>query len=311
SLAPGIPLLALGDSFLFDDGRSPAAGLLSNLNVRSRRGIAAAGDSSLRTEGVTVERMRTALERNEFELWYQPVIDLATGSLSGFESLVRWKDADTGRIVMPDRFIPAIENDDIVIPFGFWIIEEACRQIGVWKEKFSCDPPLRVGINLSARQFTCGVLVERIIDIIRRHSVDPAAIALEITESAFMDDMDTANIMLLKLRAEKIRIYLDDFGTGFSSLSYLLHFPVDTIKIDQSFVKWMHADEQSEEIVRSIIGLAHNLKMKVVAEGVEIREHLDMLVRFGCDYIQGYYYSKPLDPAAAGAYIAEHAGIRR
>ena len=303
-LSAGVPLVALSKF----DGDSVEAmktrDLVRNINTRSRRGVVSVEESMNRVDGITVERLRRALDDGEFELWYQPVIDRAAGRLAGFEALVRWKDADTGETVFPDRFIPTIESDDIVVPFGFWIVEEACRQMKLWDEAFRCDPPLRVGVNLSARQFNCGVLVEKIVEIIHRHGLDSRFLSLEITESAFMDDMEAANLMLLKLKAEKIRLYLDDFGTGFSSLSYLMHFPVDVIKIDKSFVKWMHVDEQSEEIVKSVITLAHNLKMRVVAEGVEEEEHLTMLSEYGCDYIQGYYYSKPLCAADATAYIA-------
>jgi EAL domain-containing protein (putative c-di-GMP-specific phosphodiesterase class I) len=212
----------------------------------------------------------------------------------GFEALIRWKDPATNEIIFPDRFMPTIESKEFIIPFGFWIIEEACRKLAEWNEACAPAVPLRIGINLSARQFTCPELVERIFKIIDSYKIDPSQIALEITESTFMEDMSAANIMLLTLRSKNIRIYLDDFGTGFSSLSYLLHFPVDTIKIDKSFVKWMHVDEQSKEIVRSIIMLAHNLKMTVVAEGVEQQEHVDMLRDMGCDYFQGYFYARPL-----------------
>jgi EAL domain-containing protein (putative c-di-GMP-specific phosphodiesterase class I) len=249
------------------------------------------------------EDLLNALENGEFQLWYQPVVKADTGDIRGFEALIRWKDPATGEIIFPDRFMPTIEGKEFIIPFGFWIIEEACKMLAEWNASCAYMNPLRIGINLSARQFTCSELVERIFKIIDSYKIDPSQIALEITESTFMEDMSTANIMLLTLRSKNIRIYLDDFGTGFSSLSYLLHFPVDTIKIDKSFVKWMHADEQSEEIVRSIIMLAHNLKMSVVAEGVEQQEHVDMLRAMGCDYFQGYFYAKPLCFEDATAYM--------
>ncbi|HOW83870.1 MAG TPA: EAL domain-containing protein, partial [Spirochaetota bacterium] len=169
--------------------------------------------------------------------------------------------------------------------------------------EFSFSPPIRVNVNLSARQFVLDELCERIFRIVEEYRVPPESLAFEITESAFMEDMESANLMLLKLKAGKHRIYMDDFGTGYSSLSYLQHFPVDTLKIDKSFVEWMHIDEQSEQIVRAIIDLAHNLKMTVVAEGVEVDEHRDVLKKYGCDYGQGYYFSKPLDVPAARQYL--------
>lgn len=241
-----------------------------------------------------IDILQTAFENNEFVLWYQPIISRSTGSVSGFESLIRWNHSSRCEIILPDHFMPTIEKYDFIIPFGFWIIEQACRQLKMWQEFYTAGPPVCLSINLSARQFSCPELCERIISIIDQVGIDPSMIALEITESAFMEDMETANLVLLKLKAKKIKIYLDDFGTGFASLSYLLHFPVDVIKIDKSFVKWMHVDEQSEEIVRSVVMLAHNLKMKVVAEGVESEEHLEKLREFGCDYLQGFYFAKPL-----------------
>jgi EAL domain-containing protein (putative c-di-GMP-specific phosphodiesterase class I) len=305
SFPAGVPLVAIGDLEKGEVSSLRVFDFIANINTRqSRSSFLSAEPDTQKVDGITVERLRRALDDGEFELWYQPIIDAKNGCLTGFESLVRWKNADTGEIIFPDRFIPTIESEDIVVPFGFWIIDQACRQLRSWNDRFNFRTPLRVGINLSARQFTCGVLVEKIVDIINSHGVEPSSIALEITESAFMEDMETANLMLLKMRAEKIKIYLDDFGTGFSSLSYLLHFPVDVIKIDKSFVKWMHVDEQSEEIVKSIIELAHNLKMKVVAEGVEDEDHLSKLSEFGCDLIQGYYYSKPLCPVDADAFIS-------
>lgn len=278
--------------------------LLSNLNQHKDVMTLISGSNENNPfRNFTEEDLLNALEHGEFQLWYQPVVYAATGVISGFEALIRWKDPSTDEIIFPDRFMPAIEGREFIIPFGFWIIEEACKKIAEWNSSCASDAPLRVGINLSARQFTCPELVERIFKIIDTYNIDPSQIALEITESTFMEDMSTANIMLLTLRSKNIRIYLDDFGTGFSSLSYLLHFPVDTIKIDKSFVKWMHADEQSEEIVKSIIMLAHNLKMSVVAEGVEQQEHVDMLRTMGCDLFQGYFYAKPLCFEDATTYM--------
>ena len=220
----GIPLLAVDE---LKDGETASlriADFIRSINCREKK--VALSAAPVPSNGITVERLRRALDNNEFEMWYQPIVDCGTGTLRGFESLVRWRDADTGKLVFPDSFIPVIESADIVIPFGFWIIEAVCRQMQVWCDSFHCDPPLRVSINLSARQFTCGILAETIFDIINTYAVDPVTLALEITESAFMDDMEAANLMLLKLRSRRIKIYLDDFGTGFSSLSYLVHFPL-------------------------------------------------------------------------------------
>lgn len=252
---------------------------------------------------VNVNSMKRALQNNEFKMYYQPIHDRVRKCVLGFESLVRWENPETGEIVVPDKFIPVIESADLIIDFGFWTIEKVCQQIKKWHDQYPSETPIRVSVNLSPRQFTCPELSDRIIQIVESHGIEPSSIALEITESAFMDDMDAANLMLLKLKSKKIPIYLDDFGTGFSSLSYLLHFPVDVIKIDKSFVQWMHVDQQSEEIVRSVISLAHNLGMKVVAEGVESKEHLEALESQNCDYIQGYYYARPLTVEDATDYL--------
>lgn len=243
-----------------------------------------------------------ALDRSEFTLHYQPVISLADDRIFSFEALIRWNHPKRG-LLHPSEFIPFAEKLPIIVPLGFWIIEEAARQIGQWKRRDGIDYPILIGVNLSANQFVNPDLSSWIVALINKTGIDPALIAFEITESAFMTDMELANIQLLKLKSNNHLIYMDDFGTGYSSLSYLQHFPVDTIKIDQSFVRWMHIDEQSEQIVRSVVGLAHNLKMKVVAEGVEEDEHRVMLKDLKCDYGQGFLFAPPLDPTGVVDYI--------
>jgi len=251
------------------------------------------------------ELLWDALENRRFRLHYQPVINFETGKLSGFEALIRINDPEKG-VITPDKFISVAENSAIIFPLGLWIIEEACRQIGYWKGKFLLDTPLRVNINLSAKQFIHPELPSHIFEIIDRYSVEHSDIGFELTESAFMDDMESANISLLELRSRKFPLYMDDFGTGYSSLSYLMHFPMDIIKIDQSFVKWMHIDEQSETLVRSIVHLAHNMGLKVVAEGVDDESHIEILKDCGCDYGQGYLFSKPLSAEKTDEFISEY-----
>lgn len=243
-----------------------------------------------------------SLENGYFKLYYQPVISLDNGKISGFEALIRLVHPEQG-IIPPDKFIGLAEKSAIIFPLGLWIVEEACRQINLWKSVFASDFSLRVNINLSAKQFIHPELAEHIFEITEKYEVNENDIAFEVTESAFMEDMESANLALLKLRSRKFSIYMDDFGTGYSSLSYLMHFPVNVIKIDQSFVKWMHIDEQSEIIVKSIIMLAHNLGLKVVAEGTEDLSQIEMLKNFGCDYAQGYYFAKPLPESETEAFI--------
>ena len=246
--------------------------------------------------------MYRALDRGEFMLHYQPVISLEDDRVSSFEALIRWNHPTRG-LLHPSEFIPFAEKLPIIVPLGFWIIEEAARQINLWQEKDRVNFSILIGVNLSANQFINPDLSSWIVDLVNRVGIDPGLIAFEITESAFMSDMESANIQLLKLKSNNHLIYMDDFGTGYSSLSYLQHFPVDTIKIDQSFVRWMHIDEQSEQIVRSVVGLAHNLKMKVVAEGVEEEEHRVMLKDIDCDFGQGFLFAPPLDPDGVVEFI--------
>jgi len=246
-----------------------------------------------------------SLENNYFRLYYQPVISLKTDKLSGFESLIRIEHPEKG-LIPQDQFISVAENSAIIFPLGLWIIEEACRQITQWEEVFIFDDNFRININLSAKQFIHPDLISNIFEIVDRYNIKHERLGFELTESAFMDDMEASNIALLQLRARQFPIYMDDFGTGYSSLSYLMHFPVDIIKIDQSFVKWMHIDEQSEIIVKSIVSLAHNLNLKVVAEGVDDELHIELLKSCDCDYGQGYYFEKPMAAAKASEFIARY-----
>jgi EAL domain-containing protein (putative c-di-GMP-specific phosphodiesterase class I)/DNA-binding response OmpR family regulator len=234
-----------------------------------------------------------ALENREFFPYYQPIISMRTGRIVGFEALCRWDHPERG-IILPDEFIPFMEETGLIIPVGFHIIDLASRQLKIWQDMFPSDPPLTVNINLSTVQFIHPELAERIEAVVKNNGVDTNTIRFEITESALMNDMQSANIMLLKLKAMNFQICMDDFGTGYSSLSYLRHFPVDILKIDQSFVKWMGVDDESDEIVRIIVYLAHRLKMMVVAEGVEKNEHLKMVRELKCEYGQGHLFSEAL-----------------
>jgi EAL domain-containing protein (putative c-di-GMP-specific phosphodiesterase class I) len=246
-----------------------------------------------------------AYDYGYFRLYYQPVISLDSGKLAGFEALIRIIHPEEG-LISPADFIDVAENSAIIFPLGLWIIEEACRQINEWKNTFFLDTPLRINVNLSAKQFIHPELTSHIFEITERLEINEHDIAFELTESAFMEDMESANIALLELRSKKFALYMDDFGTGYSSLSYLMHFPVNVIKIDQSFVKWMHIDEQSETLVKSLVALAHNLGLKVVAEGTDDESHIEILKNCGCDYAQGYYFAKPLPAEDAAKFISDH-----
>lgn len=232
-----------------------------------------------------------ALKNNNFIMNFQPVIDISTNKLFGFEALIRWDDPEKG-LLSPEKFIPVLEKSDIIYDLTYWIIEETLMILDRLNSMY--DEFFRINVNICAHHFHLKELPDKIERMRKKYDVEPRQIGIEITESAFMSDMDTANINLLRLKSLGYSIYMDDFGSGYSSLAYLQHFPVEVVKIDKSFVTWMHVDEQSEMIVKTIVALAHGLNMKVVAEGVEYPEHIDMLKTFKCTYAQGFLYSKPL-----------------
>ncbi|MCX7678687.1 MAG: EAL domain-containing protein [Spirochaetes bacterium] len=239
-----------------------------------------------------------AIEKKEFEMYYQPIVSLRDGKICGFEALVRWNNPEKGYI-SPSEFIPLAEETGLIIPLGLLAIDMTTTQLSEWNSKLRKQRPITSSVNLSPVQFIHPNLAEQISEIVEAKKLERELLRFEITESALMADMESANIMLLKLKSMKHKIYMDDFGTGYSSLSYLRHFPVDVLKIDQSFVKWMGVDEESDTIVRAIIELAHHLHMEVVAEGIETDEHAAKLREMNCDYGQGYFFSKPVSTTIA------------
>jgi diguanylate cyclase (GGDEF)-like protein/PAS domain S-box-containing protein len=247
--------------------------------------------------------LRRALGRNEFRLHYQPIISLETWRISGFEALLRWEHPEHG-IISPLTFIPLAEETGLIIPIGQWVLREACRQVRVWQDQFPSDPPLSVSVNLSGKQFLQADLIERIEEILAETELQASSLEMEITESAIIENIDSATLMLRQLKTLGIRVSLDDFGTGYSSLSYLHRFPIDTIKIDRSFVSRMNSPKNSE-IVSTIVTLAGNLGLRVIAEGVETREQIIQLTGLNCDLVQGYLLSKPIDGEAMRDLIEE------
>ena len=248
--------------------------------------------------------LRHAVERGEFEVYYQPVLELETGRLSGFEALIRWNHPERGQ-VSPTEFITVAEDTDLIIPMGEWILREACRQVYEWQMVYQTPEPLTLSVNLSGKQFKQADLVERIKAILFQTRLAPECLRLEITESVVMDDAEAAIAMLRQLRSIGIQLSIDDFGTGYSSFSYLHRFPVNILKIDRSFVSRMSEDEESQGIVEMIITLASKLKMDVVAEGIETVEQLAALNAFRCKYGQGYYFARPLDSASTAMFILQ------
>jgi diguanylate cyclase (GGDEF)-like protein/PAS domain S-box-containing protein len=248
--------------------------------------------------------LRRAIERKEFVLHYQPIVALETGTIRGFEALIRWQHPERG-FVSPGEFIPIAEETGLIIPIGQWVLEEACRQIHEWQEQFPQYPPLQISVNLSGKQFNTSNLIDQVRRVLSETNVEPHSLKLEITESMVMENFETAIEMLNQLRTLGLELSIDDFGTGYSSLSYLHRFPISTLKIDRSFVSRMSDNNENAEIVRTIMMLARSLKMDVVAEGVETTDQLTQLAMLECEYGQGYYFSKPLDVAGAARLLAD------
>ena len=246
--------------------------------------------------------LRRAVERREFEVYYQPILSLGTGDIYGFEALVRWQHPERG-MVSPAEFIPAAEETGLIVPIGEWVLEEACRRMRDWQEQSPAAPALTLSVNVSGRQLAQPDLVERAERVLRETGFDARPLKLEITESVVMGSAEAAIVMLKRLRALGVSLSSDDFGTGYSSLSYLHRLPVNTLKIDRSFVGLVCAGDENAEIVRTIILLARNLGMEVVAEGIETKEQLEQLKGLKSDYGQGYLFSKPLNDVAAGALV--------
>jgi diguanylate cyclase (GGDEF)-like protein/PAS domain S-box-containing protein len=251
--------------------------------------------------------MRRALEREEFVLHYQPIVALENFRLRGFEALVRWQHPERG-FISPMDFIPVAEETGMIVPLGEWVMREACRQMHAWQMMFPLEHPLFITVNLSSKQFSQNALISTFAMILQETKVKPQSVKLEITESVVMENIETATEMLRQLRSLGVQLAIDDFGTGYSSLSYLHRFPIDTLKIDRSFVTRMSENNENTEIVRTIVVLAQNLGMDVVAEGVETNEQLVLLQKLGCENGQGYFFSKPVNADGAEKIIAETYG---
>lgn len=235
--------------------------------------------------------LRRAIERQEFTIYYQPIVDLSTDRVAGFEALVRWCHPQLG-IVSPQAFIPIAEETGLIIPIGEWVLREACHQLHLWQQEELTDYPLFMSVNLSARQFTQIDLIEQIDSILAETQINPQCLKLEITESTIMDNVNAA-VIFQQLRNRSIELSIDDFGTGYSSLSYLHSFPVSTLKIDQSFVQCLDGSNNLG-LIPAIISIAKTMGMSVIAEGIETSQQLAQLQALNCNFGQGYLFSKPL-----------------
>lgn len=236
--------------------------------------------------------LHRAIAQQEFLLYYQPIVNLTTGEISGFESLVRWQHTSKG-MISPMEFISCIEETGLIVPIGLLVLRQACEQLQIWQQLGAKD--LIMSVNLSVRQFAHPQLLDELDRVLSETGVSPQHLKLEITESAIMDNAQTAIAITKQLQLRKIHLSIDDFGTGYSSLSYLHHFPVQSLKIDRSFIQSLGIDRKTTKIVQAILSLGHALDMTVVAEGVETADQLDCLTRLGCDYGQGYFFAEPLD----------------
>lgn len=246
--------------------------------------------------------LRGALERGEFRNFYQPIVSLDTGSIVGFEALLRWQHPTRG-LLGPEEFILVAEETGLIRELGWWNLQEACRQMSVWRAGSQGHRDLIISVNLSAKQFLQPSLVSDIRKLLGDLALSPDALKLEITESAVMADPSAAVEMLQQIKAIGIRLAIDDFGTGYSSLSYLHRFPLDTLKIDRSFIRDMQGGGEGMEIARTILPMANNLRLDVVAEGVETIEQVALLRQLHCSYAQGYYFSKPLSAEGTTALL--------
>jgi predicted signal transduction protein with EAL and GGDEF domain len=247
------------------------------------------------------ESLRHALKREEFTLHYQPKVDLKSGEITGAEALIRWTHPIRGHIP-PAQFIGVAEDCGLILPIGKWVLREACRQSRAWAD--AGLPPTTVAVNISAREFRDKYFLEGVLAILEETLLDPRYLELELTETVLMKGAEYTESILKTLRARGVQVAIDDFGTGYSSLSYLTKFSIDTIKIDQSFIRKIATTPNEASIVTAVISMGRSLKMRVIAEGVETQEELSFLQTHQCDEAQGYYFSRAVDPQQFAKLLA-------
>jgi diguanylate cyclase (GGDEF)-like protein/PAS domain S-box-containing protein len=245
-------------------------------------------------------RLRYALQNEELTLHYQPIVAVDTRAVQGFEALLRWQPSESNS-TPPSTFVPVAEQCGLIVPISVWVLKKACFEAASWRQRYPADPPLYVSINISSKHFSHAGFIGHVKDTLEESAVDPQCITIELTESLAMNDAAATEKTMSQLRTLGVKLSIDDFGTGYSSLSYLRRFPVDTLKIDQSFVKTMDAENYA--IVKTIVGLARNLDLKVVAEGVETPNQHQLLALAGCGSAQGYLFAEPMPAKSVGVFI--------
>ncbi|MBU4333843.1 MAG: bifunctional diguanylate cyclase/phosphodiesterase, partial [Candidatus Omnitrophica bacterium] len=236
--------------------------------------------------------LRHAIEKDEFFLVYQPLVDMK-GSFVGAEALLRWNNPSAG-LVMPDKFISLAEETGLIVPIGNWVLENACKQAKSWMDQMGIK--FKISINVSSRQFKGNDIVKSVIDTLRETGLEPSCLELEVTERMLIEDAPRTSRILNQLNEVGVRLSIDDFGTGYSALSYLKKYPFHTLKIDRAFVRDITIDVEDAALSTAIIAMAHSLGLEVIGEGVETEEQLEFLRFKGCDFVQGFYFSKPLVP---------------
>ena len=249
------------------------------------------------------DKLRYALQNEELTLHYQPIVAVDTGAVQGFEALLRWQPAGSD-LIPPSTFIPIAEQCGLILPISVWVLRMACLEAARWGRTYPADPPLYVGINISARHFSHADFIGHVQEALERSAVDPQSVTIELTESLAMRDVAATEQTMSQLQTLGVKLSIDDFGTGYSSLSYLRRFPVDTLKIDQSFVKTM--DGENYAIIKTIVGLARNLDLRVVAEGVETTNQLQLLALAGCGSAQGYLFAEPMPAETVGGFVGSN-----
>jgi diguanylate cyclase (GGDEF)-like protein len=260
--------------------------------------------NAMTAERLDLERdLRTALAEQQFELFYQPKVSLRTGEITGAEALVRWRHPQHG-LVSPAKFIPLAEDTGLIVPLGDWVLKQACAQAQAWRE--SGAPPVQIAINVSVHQFMEDDLVQKVVAALADSGLQAGGLKLEITESLLMQDVEQSIATMHALTGLGVQLAIDDFGTGYSSLSYLKRFPISELKIDQAFVRDLNDNAEDAAIIHTIISLARNLNLKVVAEGVETIEQAASLHEAGCNEMQGYYFSRPIQAGALGDLLLAH-----